>query len=44
MLVMKFRLLLVVLFLFGVGACTQKTCPAYTKDSQAEKERQEVRV
>lgn len=28
---MKVKLLLFTLFVFGLGACTQRTCPTYTK-------------
>jgi hypothetical protein len=28
---MKFKALLFALVLFGLGACTQRTCPTYTK-------------
>jgi hypothetical protein len=28
---MKAKFLLFALFVFGLGACTQRTCPTYTK-------------
>ncbi len=30
---MKIKIAIVVLFLVGMFACTQRTCPTYTKDT-----------
>ena len=29
----KFKVLLLAIFVLGVSACAQKTCPTYTKDT-----------
>lgn len=31
-LIMKLRVLLFAIVVFGMGACTQRTCPTYTKN------------
>ncbi|WP_255651059.1 hypothetical protein [Cesiribacter sp. SM1] len=44
---MKLRVLLFAVVLFGMGACTQKTCPTYTKNDVQKQEvaaSSEVRV
>jgi hypothetical protein len=33
---MKLKLIAITFFLFALGACTQKTCPTYTKDNVKE--------
>ncbi|MFA0963138.1 hypothetical protein AB9P05_15140 [Roseivirga sp. BDSF3-8] len=35
---MKASILLVGLFIFGLSACSQRTCPTYTKDDVQKKE------
>ncbi len=35
---MKLRVLLFALVLFGMGACTQRTCPTYTKNDTQKQE------
>ncbi|WP_255697912.1 hypothetical protein [Fulvivirga ligni] len=35
---MKFRLLLVLLVVFGLSACSQYTCPTYSKKDVEKKE------
>jgi hypothetical protein len=45
--IMKLRVLLFAVVLFGMGACTQKTCPTYTKNDVQKQEvaaSSEVRV
>lgn len=38
---MKLKLLTVVFFVCAIAACTQKTCPTYTKDNVKEIEQVE---
>jgi hypothetical protein len=33
----KFKVLILAVFILGVSACAQKTCPTYTKDTLKEK-------
>lgn len=40
---MKLRVLLFAVVLFGMGACTQKTCPTYTKNDVQKQEVVETR-
>lgn len=35
---MKLRVLLFAVVLFGMGACTQRTCPTYTKNDVQKQE------
>ena len=32
----KIKVLLLAIFVFGISACAQKTCPTYTKDTAKE--------
>lgn len=40
---MKLRVLLFALVMVGMGACTQRTCPTYTKNDVQKQEVKEVR-
>lgn len=42
--VMKLKLIAITFFLFALGACTQKTCPTYTKDNVKETQKVEQNV
>lgn len=41
---MKLKITIVALFLVGMFACTQRTCPTYTKDDVKKVERTEQEV
>ena len=41
---MKLKLIAITFFLFALGACTQKTCPTYTKDNVKETQKVEQNV
>lgn len=41
---MKLKIIIVALFLVGMFACTQRTCPTYTKDDVNKVERTEKEV
>jgi hypothetical protein len=38
---MKIKILMALLLLVGMFACTQRTCPTYTKDSKPEIQKSE---